>query len=78
MFISSCINLHVLDMNIRLLTQCTDMQRAMAFARILLGKISGKRSPGTGPAPNENDKTNLQNLTVSNWTKKSAITAAKR
>lgn len=42
------------------LTQCTDMQRAIALARILLGKISGKRSPGTGPAPSENDKTNLR------------------
>jgi hypothetical protein len=41
-------------------TQCTDMQRAIAFARILLGKISGKRRPGTGPAPRENDKTNLK------------------
>jgi hypothetical protein len=54
------------------------MQRATAFARILLGKISGKRSPGTGPAPNENDKTNLKILTVSNWTRKSGITVVKR
>jgi hypothetical protein len=41
-------------------TQCTDMHKAMAFARILLGKISGNRRPRTGPAPRENDKTNLK------------------
>ena len=43
----------------RTLTQCTDIQRAIALARILFGKISGRRSPGTGPAPNENDRTYL-------------------
>ena len=42
----------------KLTPQCTDIHRAMALARILFGKISGKRSPGTGPAPNENAKTN--------------------
>lgn len=32
---------------------------AIALARILLGKISGNRRPGTGPAPRENASTNL-------------------
>lgn len=34
------------------------MQIAMAFALIRLGNISDNRSPGTGPTPMANDKTN--------------------
>ncbi|MFS7916826.1 hypothetical protein Hanom_Chr03g00181921 [Helianthus anomalus] len=41
-------------------TQCTDMQKAMAFALIRLGNISERRRPGTGPAPIANENTNLQ------------------
>lgn len=41
------------------ITQCTDIQTAMAFALILLGNISGSRRTGTGPAPSANVKTNL-------------------
>lgn len=35
------------------------MQTAIAFALTRVGRISDKRSPGTGPAPRENVKTNL-------------------
>ena len=35
------------------------MQTAIAFALIRLGKISGRRRPGTGPAPIAKVKTNL-------------------
>lgn len=38
------------------------MHKAIAFARILLGNISDKRRPGTGPAPKENAETDLQNV----------------
>ena len=41
------------------ITQCTDIQTAIAFALIRFGKISGRRRPGTGPAPRANVKTNL-------------------
>lgn len=44
------------------ITQCTDIQNAIAFALIRLGKISGRRRPGTGPAPTANDNTNLKQL----------------
>lgn len=40
-------------------TQCTDIQTAIAFALMRPGNISGKRRPGTGPAPRANVKTNL-------------------
>lgn len=45
------------------ITQCTDIQKAMAFALILLGKISERR-PRTGPAPIANENTNLQKYSV--------------
>lgn len=45
--------------NIIIITQCTDMQKAIAFALIRFGKISDRRRPGTGPAPIANEKTNL-------------------
>lgn len=47
--------------NVYSFTQCTDIQKAIAFARILLGKISDSNRPGTGPAPMANEKTNLYN-----------------
>lgn len=46
---------------LRPLTQCTDIQKAIAFALIRLGNISGSKRPGTGPAPTANIKTNLHN-----------------
>lgn len=51
---------HVRATKIIDITQWTDMHKAIAFARILLGKISGKSRPGTGPAPKANARTNLQ------------------
>ena len=47
------------------ITQCTDMQTAIAFALIRLGKISGRRRPGTGPAPIAKVKTNLDREVLS-------------
>lgn len=41
-------------------TQWTDIQKAIAFALIRLGSISGRSRPGTGPAPTANVKTYLQ------------------
>lgn len=50
---------------ITIITQCTDKQRAKAFALIRLGKISGRSKPGTGPAPRANVSTNLyQKMTI--------------
>lgn len=43
----------------RKITQCTDIHTAIAFALIRLGKISGRRRLGTGPAPRANVNTNL-------------------
>jgi len=36
------------------------MQKAIAFALIRLGKISGRSKPGTGPAPKANVSTNTR------------------
>lgn len=47
------------DKFVIIITQCTDKQRAKAFALIRLGKISGRSKPGTGPAPRANVSTNL-------------------
>jgi len=46
------------------ITQCTAIQTAMALALIRLGKISGRRRPGTGPAPRANVKTNLHERSI--------------
>lgn len=43
---------------IQLKTQCTHIQKAIAFARIRLGNISGSSNAGTGPAPIANMNTN--------------------
>lgn len=48
--------------NINPITQCTDMQIAIALALIRLGNISERRRPGTGPAPKENVKTKLHEM----------------
>lgn len=42
----------------QLTTQCTHIQKAIAFARIRLENISGSSSAGTGPAPIANMNTN--------------------
>ena len=41
------------------LTQCMPNDKATAFALILEANISGRRRAGTGPAPSENDNTQL-------------------
>lgn len=61
-------------MRSRIFTQWTHIQTAIALARILLGKISARRRPGTGPAPKANDRTNLQkNVEFTNSIKKKIV-----